>query len=59
MARSHSAAQEPSRRTLTSELVAYPQAAHAFLAEYGPSYEPVAAAAGLHRMVAWIKAHGV
>jgi len=37
----------------------YPQAGHAFLADYRPSYQPEAAADGWKRMLAWLKAHGV
>ncbi len=42
-----------------SEIVVYPQAGHAFLADYRPSYEPQAAADGWQRMLAWFKRHGV
>jgi carboxymethylenebutenolidase len=42
-----------------SEIVVYPQAGHAFLADYRPSYEPQAAADGWKRMLAWFKRHGV
>jgi len=42
-----------------SEIVVYPQAGHAFLADYRPSYEPHAAADGWQRMLAWFKRHGV
>jgi carboxymethylenebutenolidase len=41
------------------EIVVYPQAGHAFLADYRPSYEPHAAADGWQRMLAWFKRHGV
>jgi carboxymethylenebutenolidase len=37
----------------------YPEAGHAFLADYRPSYEPKSAADGWKRMLAWFKAHGV
>ena len=37
----------------------YPDAGHAFLADYRPSYEPKAAADGWKRMRAWFRAHGV
>jgi carboxymethylenebutenolidase len=37
----------------------YPEAGHAFLADYRPSYDPKAAADGWKRMKAWFKAHGV
>jgi carboxymethylenebutenolidase len=42
-----------------SEVVVYPQAGHAFLADYRPSYEPHAAADGWQRLLAWFKRHGV
>jgi carboxymethylenebutenolidase len=42
-----------------SEIVVYPQAGHAFCADYRPSYEPHAAADGWQRMLAWFKRHGV
>jgi carboxymethylenebutenolidase len=42
-----------------SEIVVYPQAGHAFLADYRPSYEPQAAADGWKRLLAWFKRHGV
>ncbi len=41
-----------------SEFVVYPQAGHAFNADYRPSYEPHAAADGWRRMLAWFKKHG-
>jgi carboxymethylenebutenolidase len=41
-----------------SEFVVYPEAGHAFFADYRPSYEPQAAADGWHRMLAWFKKHG-
>jgi carboxymethylenebutenolidase len=37
----------------------YPEAGHAFLADYRPSYDPKAAADGWKRMKAWFKANGV
>ena len=42
-----------------SDIHVYPQAGHAFLADYRPSYQPEAAADGWKRMLAWLKAHGV
>lgn len=42
-----------------SELVVYPEAGHAFNADYRPNYEPRSAADGWSRMLAWFKAHGV
>jgi carboxymethylenebutenolidase len=42
-----------------SEIRVYPQAGHAFLADYRPSYEPHAAQDGWKRMLGWLKSHGV
>jgi carboxymethylenebutenolidase len=42
-----------------SRFQVYPEAGHAFLADYRPSYEPKAAEDGWKRMKAWFKAHGV
>jgi carboxymethylenebutenolidase len=42
-----------------SRFQVYPDAGHAFLADYRPSYEPKAAADGWKRMKAWFKANGV
>lgn len=42
-----------------SEFVVYPQAPHAFHADYRPSYRADAAADGFARALAWFKAHGV
>jgi carboxymethylenebutenolidase len=41
-----------------SEFVVYPQAGHAFNADYRPSYDPQAAADGWKRMLGWFKKHG-
>jgi carboxymethylenebutenolidase len=41
-----------------SEFVVYPQAGHAFNADYRPSYDPHAAADGWKRMLGWFKKHG-
>jgi carboxymethylenebutenolidase len=43
----------------TVELVVYPDAPHAFHADYRPSYRPEAAADGWRRCLAWFKQHGV
>jgi len=43
----------------TCELVIYPDAGHAFHADYRPSYRPEAAKEGWARMLAWFRAHGV
>lgn len=42
-----------------SEFVIYPEAPHAFHADYRPSYRKEAAEDGFKRAVAWFKKHGV
>lgn len=42
-----------------SAFVTYPDAVHAFHADYRPSYNAAAAKDGWQRCVAWFKAHGV
>lgn len=42
-----------------SEIHVYPDAGHAFNADYRPSFKPGPAADGWRRMLAWFKAHGV
>ena len=42
-----------------SEFVVYPDAPHAFHADYRPSYRKDAADDGWRRCLAWLKAHGV
>ncbi|GBG04039.1 carboxymethylenebutenolidase [Azospira sp. I13] len=42
-----------------SEIIVYPDAPHAFHADYRPSYRPDAAADGWQRLLAWLKQHGV
>ena len=42
-----------------SEFVVYPEAPHAFHADYRPSYRKEAADDGWKRALAWFKAHGV
>lgn len=42
-----------------SEFVVYPQAGHAFHADYRPSYRKQAAEDGWKRALAWFKTHGV
>jgi carboxymethylenebutenolidase len=46
----------PSRH---SEIKVYPQAGHAFFADYRPSYRKEAAEDGWERMLAWMKKNGV
>jgi carboxymethylenebutenolidase len=43
----------------TSEIVVYPEAPHAFYADYRPSYRKEAAEDGWKRMQAWFRRHGV
>jgi carboxymethylenebutenolidase len=43
----------------TSQIHVYPEAGHAFFADYRPSYRPAEAADGWSRLVAWLKTHGV
>jgi carboxymethylenebutenolidase len=42
-----------------SEIVVYPEAPHAFYADYRPSYRKEAADDGWKRMQAWFKKYGV
>ena len=42
-----------------SEIVVYPEAKHAFFADYRPSYDPAAAADGWQRCLGWLRRHGV
>jgi carboxymethylenebutenolidase len=42
-----------------SEIVVYPEAGHAFHADYRPSYRAAAAEDGWKRALAWFKAHGI
>ncbi|TCS33491.1 carboxymethylenebutenolidase [Paucimonas lemoignei] len=42
-----------------SEIFVYPEAGHAFHADYRPSYVEAAAKDGWRRCLAWFKAHGV
>lgn len=43
----------------TSEFVVYPEAPHAFHADYRPSFRKAAAEDGWQRLLAWLKSHGV
>jgi carboxymethylenebutenolidase len=43
----------------TCELIVYPDAGHAFHADYRPSYRDGPAKDGWSRMLAWFRAHGV
>ncbi|MGH1392514.1 MAG: dienelactone hydrolase family protein [Trichormus sp.] len=42
-----------------SEIIVYPDAPHAFFADYRPSYREKAAQDGWKRLLAWFKQHGV
>jgi len=42
-----------------SEIVVYPEAKHAFFADYRPSYDAASAADGWQRCLGWLRAHGV
>ncbi|MEH2423003.1 MAG: dienelactone hydrolase family protein [Nostoc sp.] len=42
-----------------SEIIVYPDAAHAFFADYRPSYREKEAKEGWKRLLAWFKEHGV
>lgn len=48
-----------SKASQSSEFVVYPDAPHAFHADYRPSYRKEAAEDGFKRAVAWFKKHGV
>jgi carboxymethylenebutenolidase len=48
-----------SRAAQQSELHVYPEAGHAFAADYRPSYRKEDAEDGFRRLAAWLKAHGV
>ena len=42
-----------------SEIVVYPDAKHAFFADYRPSYDAASAADGWQRCLGWLRQHGV
>ena len=42
-----------------AEFVVYPEAGHAFHADYRPSYRAAEAADGWGRLLAWFKANGM
>jgi carboxymethylenebutenolidase len=48
-----------SKAAQKSEIKVYPQAGHAFFADYRPSYRADAAEDGWKRMLGWLKVHGV
>ncbi len=53
------AAGKGNKAAKASEFVVYPQAPHAFHADYRPSYRKEAAADGFQRALDWFKTHGV
>lgn len=53
------AGQQGNAAAKASEFVLYPDAPHAFHADYRPSYRKEAAEDGFKRALAWFKAHGV
>lgn len=53
------AGQKGHRAAAASTFVVYPDAPHAFHADYRPSYRAAAARDGWKRMLAWFRAHGV
>ncbi len=55
MRRALEAGSEAAKR---SEIVVYPEAKHAFFADYRPSYDPASAADGWQRCLGWLRAHG-
>ncbi len=44
---------------VSSEIIVYPNAPHAFFADYRPSYREVEAQDAWAKMLAWFKRHGV
>ena len=42
-----------------ADIIVYPVTAHAFFADYPPSYRKEAAEDGWSRLLAWFKQHGV
>ena len=42
-----------------SKIDVFPEAEHGFLADYRPSYNPEAAAAGWKQCLEWFREHGV
>lgn len=54
-----SALSQGSAAAKASEFVVYPDAPHAFHADYRPSYRQPAAEDGWQRLLAWLKRHGV
>jgi carboxymethylenebutenolidase len=44
---------------VAGEIVVYPDAGHAFIADYRPSYRKADADDGWQKMLAWMKKNGV
>ena len=57
--RMRAALQAGSAAARRSEIVVYPQAKHAFHADYRPAYDRAAAEDGWQRCLAWLRRHGV
>lgn len=57
--RMRTALQQGSAAAKASDIVVYPDASHAFHADYRPSYREAAAQDGWQRALAWFKQHGV
>jgi carboxymethylenebutenolidase len=55
----HAAAEKAKSAGKTVEVVVYPDAGHAFHADYRPSYVKTDAEDGWNRALAWFKAHGL
>lgn len=54
-----SAAEKGNKAAAATQFVVYPQAPHAFHADYRPSYRKEAAEDGFKRALEWFKTHGV
>jgi carboxymethylenebutenolidase len=57
--RMREALKQGSAAAKASEFVIYPEAPHAFHADYRPSYREQAARDGWQKMLAWFNKHGV
>ena len=57
--RMRAALQAGSAEARRSEIVVYPEAKHAFHADYRPAYDRAAAEDGWQRCLAWLRRHGV
>lgn len=59
IARMQEALKDGNKNAKASRFILYPDAPHAFHADYRPSYRKEAAEAGWNAMLAWFKQHGV